>query len=178
MTWALFDWGNTHLHEDSHCRATGITAALEYRSLEAIPPASKVARLWHNLKFIFVIGDDLRKLILDILRINWLSTDGSKSLSSVLELSFLDKISWGFRKDEQTDAQYHCPQELNGYGNSVRSAIIAVLGSIDNTVRDQDPFFVSAMHRQIGKYIPNRNTKLVAGHKRTADLFRGDFRHV
>lgn len=170
--------GSTHLHENSHRSTTAVTAALPDRPLEAIGPPPNVAALWHNLQFIFVIGDDLRELILDVFGINRLASDRSKGLGSVLELALFDKVSWRFRKDEKADAQDQCPQELNRNGDPVRSTIVAALCRIDYTVGHKDAFRGLATRRHTGKNIPNCNAKLIARYKCSADFLRSNLRHV
>lgn len=134
--------------------------------------------MWHNLQLIFVIGDDLRELILNIFGINWLTTDGSKGLGSVLEPSLLDKVSWRLGKNEQTGPQNQCPQKLDGNRDPVRATVVAILRTIDRAVSDKDAKSRSARHRKLRENLPNRNTKLIARHKRTPDLFGRDLGHV
>ncbi|KFY88418.1 hypothetical protein V500_06350, partial [Pseudogymnoascus sp. VKM F-4518 (FW-2643)] len=66
-------------------------------------------------------------------------------------------------KEEETGCKDDGLQELHSNGDAVGSGVVAVLRSVDNTVGEEDS---------------NSDAELVARHKGTIDLLRGDLRHV
>ena len=85
-----------------------------------------------------MVGNDLGKLILDVLRVGGLATNATKSVGSLIELALLHPITRRFGKESKANGQDESPQELDGNGNAVRASIPAILGSIDHTVGKQD----------------------------------------
>jgi len=85
-----------------------------------------------------MVGNNLSKLVLDVCRIDRLSTNASQSLGCLLKLALLYKVSWRFGEDGKTDGQDEGPEKLNTNGNAVGSGIVAVLSGVHNTIGEQD----------------------------------------
>lgn len=76
------------LESNTEKSAAQVGGAVGDGATEAVGPASHVARLWDNLELVLVVGNDLSKLILDVLGVNWLATDGGESLGGLVELAW------------------------------------------------------------------------------------------
>lgn len=110
-----------------------------------------------------MVGNDLSKLVLDVVGIDRLSANRRQCLRGFLELALLDEVTWGFGKEEQSGSQDDGPQELDCDWDSVGSSVVAVL---------------SRVHDAIGQQNANGDAELVPGHKSAADFLRGDFLKV
>ena len=80
-----------------------------------------------------MVGDDLSKFLLDVVASYWFTSKTSKHGSGLVEVTFLDEISWGFRKEEETTTQDKSPGHLKTNWNSVGAGIETVLGTIGDT---------------------------------------------
>jgi hypothetical protein len=107
------------LHENTDGSTTGVGGRLADLALEAGQPGAKVAGLRKNGHFIFVVGNDLSKFILDVLRVEGLATHTAKGTGSLVKLSFLDPESGRFRQKSKTDGEDDSPQELDGNWDTV-----------------------------------------------------------
>ena len=85
-----------------------------------------------------MVGDNLSKLILDVLGVHGLTTDTGKSGGSLVKLALLDPESWRFRQKRKANSKNDGPEKLDGNGNSVRSSVTAFLGRVDDAVGKQD----------------------------------------
>jgi len=110
-----------------------------------------------------VVGNDLSKFILDVLRVKGLATDTAKSVSSLVKLALLDPVTGGLREERKTDGENDGPEELDGDGDTVRASIATVLGGVYNAVGDEDT---------------NGNTELVSSNDGTANLLGSNLGHV
>jgi hypothetical protein len=82
-----------HLERSTKDGATQVAAALPETAFEAIRPAAEIATLGHDLQLVFVIGDDLSKLLLNELGVRWLSTDSRQGVGSFLDVATLDEVT-------------------------------------------------------------------------------------
>ena len=152
-----------HLEDYAEDRAADVGGALGDGAVEAVGPALEVGGLGDDLHLVLVVGDDLGELVLDVVGVNWLATDGGKGLGGLLELALLDEETGGLWQEEETGREDDGPQELDGDGDTVGSGIIALLGGVDDAVGKQDT---------------NGDAELVTGHESTADLLGRDLGHV
>ena len=82
-----------HLERSTKDSTTQVAAALPETAFEAIRPAAEIATLGHDLQLVFVIGDDLSKLLLNELGVRWLSTDSRQGVGSFLDVATLDEVT-------------------------------------------------------------------------------------
>lgn len=152
-----------HLEDYAEDSAADVGGALEDGAVEAVGPALEVGGLRDDLHLVLVVGDDLGELVLDVVGVNWLATNGCEGLGGELELALLDEETGRLGQEEETSREDDGPQELHGDGDTVRSGIIAVLGGVDNAVGEEDT---------------DGDAELVTGHEGTADLLGRDLGHV
>ncbi|KFZ02513.1 hypothetical protein V500_00150 [Pseudogymnoascus sp. VKM F-4518 (FW-2643)] len=152
-----------HLEDYAEDRAADIGGALEDGAVEAVGPALEVGGLRDDLHLVLVVGDDLGELVLDVVGVNWLATNGCEGLGGALELALLDEETGRLGQEEETSREDDGPQELHGDGDTVGSGIIAALGGVDNAVGEEDT---------------DGDAELVTGHEGTADLLGRDLGHV
>ncbi len=110
-----------------------------------------------------MVGDDFSKLILNVFRIDGLTTDTAEGVGGLVELALLDPETRRLGEESKTSGKDDSPQELNSDGDTVRTSITAVLGGI---------------HDAVGKQDTNGDAELVASNNSTTDLLGGDLRHV
>lgn len=110
-----------------------------------------------------MVGDDLGKLVLDVLRVDRLATDTAKGGGSLVELSLLDPETGGLGEESKADGEDDGPQELDGDGDTVGSSIATALGGVDHAVGEQDT---------------DGDAELVTSNNGTTDLLGGNLRHV
>ena len=138
----------------------GIGVGFEDAALEAVGPAANVGCLRNDLLLVFMVGNDLRQFVLDVVRIQWLASHGCQCERGFLELALFDEESRGFRQDEQASGENDGPEELHGDGDAVGAGVVAVLGRVDDAVGHEDP---------------DGDAELVAGYQGSPDLFGCDF---
>mgnify|MGYP001157740661 FL=1 len=109
------------------------------------------------------VGNDLSQLLLVELRLDGLTTDGSQSLSSLLELALLDEVTRRLGQTGDTTTKDQSPGELDTDWYAVRATIHAVLSTIDNAR---------------GEEKTNGDAELVAGDQGATNLPRANLRHV
>ena len=131
--------------------------------MEAVGPALEVAGLWDDLHLVLVVGDDLSELVLDVVGVNILATNGGEGLGSVFEPALLDVETGRLGQEEEASREDDGPQELHGDGDTVRSSVITVLGGVDNAVGEENT---------------DGDAELVTRHEGTANLLRSDLGHV
>lgn len=152
-----------HLQSNSAESTSKIAGRASKSTMEAVGPRSKVSGLRHDAQFIFVVGNDFRKLILNILRLDWLSSDAGKSTGGIVESTFFHEVTRRLRQQEETSAKNKSPEELDGHGNSVRAGIIAPLCGVDDTIRKENT---------------DCDAELVTSHESSTNFLRGNLRHV
>ena len=87
--------------------------------MEAVRPGRKVSRLWDHAQLVLMIGNDFGKLVLNVFRVDWLSSNIGKSTGSLIEFSFLHEVTRGLRKQKEANAENNGPEELDSDGDSV-----------------------------------------------------------
>ena len=75
------------------------------------------------MHLILVVGNNFSEFVLDVVRVDCLATNASKSLGGICESPFLDIITRGFWEDEQSRGDNDGPQKLDGNGNSIRASV-------------------------------------------------------
>ena len=110
-----------------------------------------------------MVGNDLGKLFLDVLRLLWLVANAGQDLSSLFRLPLDNEVPWGFWKEEKTSAKDESGDELDGGWDSVGSAVYAVFGAVVGTRWNQQA---------------EGNSKLVASNQSTANFAGGNLGHV
>lgn len=78
------------------------------------------------------VGDNLSQFLLDELRVDGLTTDGSQSLSSLLELALLDEVTRRLGQTGDTTTKDQSPSELDTDWDAVRATVHTVLSTVDN----------------------------------------------
>lgn len=61
---------------------------------------SNVTTSRHELSLVFVVGDNLGELLLDVGRVLGLTTDSAEGVGGLVDLSSLDEPSWGFWEEK------------------------------------------------------------------------------
>lgn len=79
---------------------------------------------------IFVVGDDLSKFLLNVLRLGRLSTDTGQDSSGLVKLSLDNEVPWRFWEQEEASSKDDSWNQLDGNRDSVGAAVEAVLGGI------------------------------------------------
>lgn len=120
-----------HLQRGADQDATEVTGGAETAS-EAVEPAGR-----GDSHFVVVVGLDLGKLGQEVWRIGWLATDSGESFQRPLGFAFLDQIARGLRKQKQAECKNCGPDELDGYWDAVRVAIVEVLGALVDASSDK-----------------------------------------
>ena len=110
-----------------------------------------------------MVGDNFSKLLLDVLRVNRLTTNSRQDTSSFVELTLDDKVSWRLWEEEETSGKDDSRNQLNSNRDSVRSRVHAVLGSVVDG---------GCNHQAKG------NGKLITSHDSTSDFARSDLGHI
>ncbi|KFZ18290.1 hypothetical protein V502_04170 [Pseudogymnoascus sp. VKM F-4520 (FW-2644)] len=147
-----------HLEDYAEDRAADVGGALADGAVEAVGPALESDSIgWPRT--------DARalELVLDVVGVNWLATNGCEGLGGALELALLDEETGRLGQEEETSREDDGPQELHGDGDTVGSGIIAALGGVDDAVGEEDT---------------DGDAELVTGHEGTADLLGRDLGHV
>ena len=124
-------------------------------ALEAVGPATEPIGCWNKLSLVFLVGDDLGELSLNVLRLGGLASESAESRSSFLDVSSLDEISWRVWQEQQTASEDGSPNELNANGNSVRAGVGSVL---------------CAIHDAGSKQETDSDTELVSSNQSTSNL--------
>ena len=107
-----------------------------------------------------MVGDNFGQLMLDIVRVGWMTSDPSKSDRSSIDPALLNIPSRRFGQEEESDTEDQSPQELDSHWDSVGTSVHPILGGVDDAICDQDT---------------DGDTELVSGYNGTSNLSRGDF---
>lgn len=83
-------------------------------------------------ELILVVGNDLTKFFNDSWVVNGKTTETGKGAGGFFWLALLDQEARSLWQNEHTEDQDESPSELNRDRDSIRSAVIAVLGRIVN----------------------------------------------
>ena len=119
--------------------------------------------LRNNAHLILVVGNDLSKLLLDVLRLCRLTTNARQDSCGLVKSSLDDKVSWRFWEQEETSGKDDSWDQLDGNRNSVGATIKAVLGGVVDAGCD---------HQADG------DGELVTSNDSTANLAGSDLGHV
>ena len=114
-----------HLKEGTNKDLANVGVAVTDTASEAAEPRDLA-----DLHLVLVVGLDLGKLVLDILRADWLTTDTSQGVSGLLELLLPDEETWGFWKKSKTNSEDQSPGELDTNWDAVGSGVVAVLDGV------------------------------------------------
>lgn len=85
-----------------------------------------------------MIGNDLGKFVLDILRIDVLAAYRRQRPCRVLEFPLLDKVPGTFGEEKETGSKNESPEELNGNGDAIGARVISVLSRVAHDIGEQD----------------------------------------
>ncbi len=107
-----------------------------------------------------MIRDDLCEFILDICRIDFLATSRRQGFCCLRDFALLHEVSRTLREKKEPCAKYNGPKKLNGDGDTIGAAVIAILGRVAHHVGNEDS---------------EGDAKVVPGDQCPADLFRCDF---
>ena len=152
-----------HLHGSTEDGPSKIAAGLGKTAFETSGPTAPVSIGRHHLHLVFVIGDNFRQFVLDVVGRHRLAAQSRQTSRGLVELTLADEITGRFGKQEQAGSKDESPCHLDGDGNAVRAGVITILGGVVDARGQEDT---------------NGDTELVARHDRATDLARGDFGHV
>ena len=152
-----------HLHGSTEDGTSKVAAGLAKTTLETSGPTAPVCIGRHDLHFIFVIGDNFREFVLDVVGRDGLAAESGQTSRGLVKLTFLDEITRRFRKQEKADGKDDSPRHLDGDRDAVGSGIRTILRGVVDARGQEDP---------------NGDAELVTGHNRATDLAGRDFGHV
>lgn len=107
-----------------------------------------------------MVGDDLSKLLLDVLRVLGLAADTREDSGGLPKLPVDDEVSWGFWEDEKSSCKDDGGNELDGDRDAVGAGIKSVLGSVVDARGDHET---------------NGDGELISSDNGTANLAGSDF---
>lgn len=110
-----------------------------------------------------MVRDDFCQLVLDELRLDRLTPEAGQGAGGLVEFALLDEESRGLGKEEETGSEDDSPEQLDCDGDSVRAAVVSVLGGVVDSRRQEQA---------------DGDAELVAGDESSTDLSRCDFGHV
>lgn len=146
-----------HLERGTEDGSSQVRLAGPERTLEAVGPGAEPGGGGDQGTLVLLVGDNLSKLVLDILRVLRLASDTGQGVDSLLDLTLLDEVTGRVGEEEQTATENQSPGELNGDGDTVGASVVVVLGAVDNARGEQDT---------------NGNAELVTSNESTTDLAR------
>ena len=152
-----------HLKRGTEDGTAQVAVGLPEATAEAVEPAAEVAVLGNSLELVEVVGLNLSQLKLDVLRVDGLATDTGESLASLLLHALANEVTRGFGKEDQTGSKDHSEEHLKTNGDTVRARVGAVLSAVVDAG---------------GQHQTDGDTELVSGNDGTANLARGNLRHV
>ena len=85
-----------------------------------------------------MVGDDLSKLVLNVLRVKRLTTDATKSGSGLVQLALLHVVTRRLGQESKTNREDDSPEKLNSDGDTVGASVAAVLCGVYDAVGEQD----------------------------------------
>ena len=146
-----------HLERGTEDGLAEVGVAVEQRSLEAVGPRSEPGGAGNQLTLVFLIGNDLGKLDLDVLGFLGLTAQARKRVGGLGEVALLDVVTRRVGEEKQTTGKDDSPDELNANGDAVVGRGLQLLGAIDNAGSQHDT---------------DGNAELVTGDQSTTDLAR------
>ena len=152
-----------HLQRGTEDGLAQVGALLPERTLEAVGPARNPASGGDHGTLVLLVGDDLRKLGLDVVRVSGLATESGQGVAGSLDVTALDEVTRRVGEEEETTTENDTEDELDTDGDTVRSSAVDVLGAVVDASSQQET---------------NGDTELVARNESTSDLAGADLRHV
>lgn len=119
------------LHHLERCTEDGLAevrVALPDAAREAVGPGAPVAGVGDRLLLEFVVGNDLRQLVFDVLAVGGLATEAGEGIACALDVTLLDEVTGGVWEEEETGSEDEAPRKLDGDGDAVGASVGAVLG--------------------------------------------------
>ena len=152
-----------HLEGGTENGLAEVGVGREDGTTEAVGPSTDPASSWNHGALVLLVGDNLGKLGLDVLRVGWLTTEAAESLASLLDTATLDKVTWGVWKEEETTTKNDTEDELDADWDAVRASVGAVLSGIVDARSEEET---------------NGNTELVSRDESATNLTWADLGHV
>jgi hypothetical protein len=152
-----------HLQRGTKDGLAQVAALLPERTLEAVGPTRNPASGGDHGTLVLLVGDDLGKLGLDVVRVTGLATESGQCVAGSLNVTALDEVARRVGEEEETTTENETEDELNTDGNAVGGSAVDVLGTVVDARGQQET---------------NGNAELVTGNESTSDLARADLGHV
>lgn len=152
-----------HLERSTKNGLAQVGVGLENGAAEAVGPALVPATSRNNGALVLLVGNNLRKLGLDVLAVGGLATQSGEGVASLLDLATLDEVSGGVGKEHQTATKDETPGKLNGNGDAVLASVATVSDCVVDAGGDEET---------------QSDGKLVASNEGTADFLWANLRHV
>ena len=112
-----------HLQRSTEDCSAKVGVGLAETTRETLHPAGNEVGSWDDRTLVFLVGDNLSQFVLDIIRVDWVSTKSAESITGLLELTSLDEITWGIWESHQSTGKDKSPCELDGNWDTVVSGI-------------------------------------------------------
>jgi hypothetical protein len=152
-----------HLQRGTEDGLAQVAALLPERTLEAVGPTRNPTSGGDHRTLVLLVGDDLGKLGLDVVRVTGLATESGQCVAGSLDITTLDEVTRRVGEEEETTTENNTEDELDGDGNAVRASV----GDIFGTVVDAR-----------GQQETNGDAELVTRNESTSDLARANLGHV
>jgi hypothetical protein len=152
-----------HLQRGTKDGLAQVGALLPERTLEAVGPARNPASGGDHGTLVLLVGDDLGKLSLNVVRVTGLATESGQGVAGSLNVTTLDEVARRIGEEEETTTEDDTEDELDTDGDTVRASVVDVLGAVVDASSQQET---------------DGDAELVAGNEGTSDLARADLRHV
>jgi len=115
-----------HLHGGSEDGLAQVGVGLEDGATEAVGPALVPATSGDDGALVFLVGNNLGELGLDVLAVLGLTTESGEGVASLLDAATLDEVSRGVGKACNTTTEDDTPSKLDADGNAVLAAVTTV----------------------------------------------------
>ena len=152
-----------HLHGGTEDGLAQVGVRLPDGAAEAVGPALVPAACGDDGALVFLVGNNLRELSLDVLAVLGLTTQSGERGASLLDATALDEVSRGVGKACDTDREDDTPGELDANGNAVLAAVTTVLDSVVDAGSDEET---------------EGDGELVASNEGATDFLGANLRHV
>lgn len=127
-----------HLHRGTEDGSSQVRLAGPERTLEAVGPRAEPGGGGDQGTLVLLVGDNLSKLVLDVVGVLRLASDTGQGVDGLLDLALLDEVTGRVGEEHQTTTEDQSPGELNGNGDTVGAGVVVVLGAVDNARGEQD----------------------------------------
>jgi hypothetical protein len=152
-----------HLKRGTKDGTAQVGLLLPERTSEAVLPASEPASVGDDAALVFLIGNNLSNFGLDVFGVAGLAPESAKSVDGIVDTALLDEVTGGVREEQETSTENNSPDVLNANGDTVRSGVLAVLGTVDDTR---------------GQHETNGNAELVATDESSSDCLGALFKQL